>query len=479
VTTTRTAGLSVGDPALGARWITTAFVVVGAVNYGYAVVLTRLLDVHSYTVFAAGQSLLLAAAQVATACVPWVLAQALAQARSEEDRSTALQFASLTSSGIGVMASLVVVAISAQFAPRTTTVVLGISTVLIFLRGRTTGWLQGDQRMRPLAALTVGEVLVKVVVGLMLVLACGLQETGALAGFGCGALLLVLWGPGLRRQLRQPWRRIMVLVPLWKRVAGIATVQLLMALLVSIDVVLVAMLPADPSAAASYQASVIVSRVPLFLASAVSVAYFPELSRRAPSTCLEQSAARLYLQLALPVTAVLATAPPSLLGVALPPEYGLVGTFIAVTALTGASVGAVNLLTTFYQARSDWTGIRWQVLGVVGYTSAALAGWALAGIVGLALGALVGALIALVLIGVPLTRRQAPLMVRYTRLIEPTLIAALLVAVRPLPYVWLLLAAVVAVRVSLRFMRPVPPPVVAALRVDAPSQTTFERDESP
>ena len=54
------------ERAHGARWITLAFVIVGLLNYGYALLLTRLLDVAAYSRFAAGQGLILWASTVAT-----------------------------------------------------------------------------------------------------------------------------------------------------------------------------------------------------------------------------------------------------------------------------------------------------------------------------------------------------------------------------------------------------------------------------
>src|SRR6266851_1778834 len=76
--------------AHGARWITVAFVLVGLLNYGYALMLTRLLDVTAYSSFAAGQGLILWASTVATVSVPWVLAQGMARAQSNAERGAAI-----------------------------------------------------------------------------------------------------------------------------------------------------------------------------------------------------------------------------------------------------------------------------------------------------------------------------------------------------------------------------------------------------
>ena len=98
--------------ARGARWITIAIVVVGLLNYGYALLLTRLLDVAAYSRFAAGQGLILWASTVATVSVPWVLAQALARARSEPERNSAVRFAKLVSVRAAVTAAALVAASS-------------------------------------------------------------------------------------------------------------------------------------------------------------------------------------------------------------------------------------------------------------------------------------------------------------------------------------------------------------------------------
>ena len=92
--------------ARGARWITIAMVVVGLLNYGYALLLTRLLSVTAYSRFAAGQGLILWASTVAIVSVPWVLTQGTARARSNVERGDLIRFAMLASAGSGDVAGL-------------------------------------------------------------------------------------------------------------------------------------------------------------------------------------------------------------------------------------------------------------------------------------------------------------------------------------------------------------------------------------
>ena len=87
--------------AHGALWITVGTVSIGLSNYGYSLLLTHLLTVAEYSVFSAGQGLILWATNIAAVSVPWVLAQALARARSERERNSAIRFAKLLSAGTG------------------------------------------------------------------------------------------------------------------------------------------------------------------------------------------------------------------------------------------------------------------------------------------------------------------------------------------------------------------------------------------
>ena len=129
--------------ARGARWITIAMVVVGLLNYGYALLLTRLLDVAGYASFAGSQGLILWASTVATVSVPWVLAQALVRARSSEERTSAIRFAKMASAGGGAVAAAVVGGIAIRFASPAMTLVVAVSTFVIFLGTTTIGWLPG------------------------------------------------------------------------------------------------------------------------------------------------------------------------------------------------------------------------------------------------------------------------------------------------------------------------------------------------
>jgi len=440
--------------AHGARWITVAFVIVGLLNYGYALLLTRLLDVSAYSTFAAGQGLILWASTIATVSVPWVLAQAMVRARSDAERNAAIRFARLASVGSGVMAAAAVGIIATRFAGSATALVLAVSTFVIFLGTTTTGSLQGQQRMRTLSALYVGENLLKNGAGALLVMVAGLRETGALAAYGIGGAVMLLWWPRAPRRSGRAWPDALANRNLWRRALGIAGLQGVVSLFAAIDVVLVALLPGDRAVAASYQASAALSRVPLFVAGAVATAFFPSLSRHATGGVIAARAVRMYAAVALPLTVVLVTMPAPVLAAVFPAQYGAMATLLKYTAVSGLAAGGVSLVTAFFQAADDYSCIWWLGAGLAGYVAALLAGWRVGGITGLAAGGALGAMVALTLMGCRVVRRQGSEVLARVPLVELVVVAGVLVLLRPHPVLWLVAATMVGMRAGVRFLRP-------------------------
>ncbi|MCX5231883.1 lipopolysaccharide biosynthesis protein [Streptomyces sp. NBC_00233] len=439
----------------GARWIATAVVVVGAVNYAYTLILTRLLDVSGYATFAAGQGLVVCTAAVAVVTVPWMLAQALARAGSDAERGEAVRFAMITAVVGGTVAAIAVGCVAMEFAGTLTTLAIAGSTLAIYVTRVSVGWLQGTERLRTLAVLTAAEALLKFGVGLFFVSALGLGETGALAAFGVAVLPYVFfWPRRFRNEPRRPWRAVSADRDLWRRASGVASLQGVVALLASVDIVLVAMLPTDRAAAASYQAAVMLGRVPLFLAGAVSIAFLPALSRRRAGDPLTASALRMYLTVALPLTVVAATVPNALITTVFPSGYSMVSTLMACTATAGLALGALALLVTFAQAVNDYACLRTLLVGLGLYVTALASGWATGGVLGMAIGGLCGTVAALVLLAVRHSRRHGFGVAErpFGRVVLPLLaLAGGLALLRPFTYVWFAAAVVVTTVALWRF----------------------------
>jgi O-antigen/teichoic acid export membrane protein len=461
----------------GARWVTVAFLVVGLLNYLYALVLTHLLNVTQYATFAAGQGLLLWATTVATVSVPWVLAQALARANSDAERFAATRFTMLASAGSGLAAGAVVWVIAGQFASTPAALALAVSAFIIFLGTTTTGWFQGQERMRALSALYVGENVLKNAAGLLLVIAAGMGDTGALSGFGIGGLLLLVWWPRVPRGATRPWLAALASRDLWHRALGIAAVQGLVSLFAAIDVVFVAALPESRALAASYQVSAALSRAPLFVAGAVSTAFFPALARSTGGGALAARAVRMYAMVALPLATILATTPAPVLAAVFPAQYGAMATLLKFTAVAGLAAGGINMLATFFQAVSDYSCAWWLLAGLACYVAALLTGWSAGGITGLAIGSVLGATVALAMLGYRFHRRLGHGLLARIPVTGPVLTAAVLIVLRRYPVPWLLAAIAVGLLAGVRFLRhpgppdpPGPPPEPAEAPLEPPQQ---------
>jgi glycosyltransferase involved in cell wall biosynthesis/O-antigen/teichoic acid export membrane protein len=437
----------------GARWLTIATVGVGLINYLYSLVLTHALDVGDFAVFAAGQALLLTAGSVANTSVPWVLAQALAGAQGRLQRRQAITFAVLSNFCLACAAGVLLTVVALGFASTGSALLIGAAAALIFLSSTTSGYLQGEQRFVLLGVVRTGDALLKIIAGLALVLV-GLEAVGALGGFAIGALLVSVVGAVLMRHDLRPTPGALKLGSLWRSTAGVGGVQALVSLLATVDLVLVAMLAGDAAAAASYQASMILSRVPLFLAGAVSVAVFPLLARDSGAGGdLVGRAVRLYLALVLPYAAALVTVPRALVDFVFPAEYSGVATLLPVTAIAGVLIGAINVVTTGLQARKYYVrSIRAQALGMVLHLAAVLLGFVWGGVLGLAVGTVVGAAGSLLL----LAKASSVVLPRALRpplgiLLACAVLAIALFLLREMVVLWLIVAgtvgAVTAVRV--------------------------------
>jgi O-antigen/teichoic acid export membrane protein len=440
--------------ANGARWITVAMVMVGLLNYGYALLLTHLLSVTAYSTFAAGQGLILWASTVVIVSVPWVLAQALVRARSDAERNSAIRFAKLAGVGSGIVAAAAAGAIATRFAGSATALVIAFSIFVIFLGTTTTGWLQGRERMSSLSALIVVENLLKNGAGVLLVTVAGLGGAGALGAYGIGALVLLARWPRTPRGTGRTWRAALASRDLWRRAVRIAGAQGVVSLFVAIDVVLVALLPGDRALTASYQASAALARVPYYVAGAVALSFFPSLSRRSTGGVIAARAVRMYAAIALPIAVILSTVPAPILATMLPTQYGAVATLLRYTAVTGLAVGGISLVTTFFQAADDYSCLWWLGAGLIGYTGALLTGWRVDGIRGLAVGGALGAAAALALAVYRLVRRHGLAVLAQVPLAEPVVAAAVLIVLRPYPLLWLAVASLVGLHAVVRFVRP-------------------------
>jgi glycosyltransferase involved in cell wall biosynthesis/O-antigen/teichoic acid export membrane protein len=439
--------------AHGARWTTIATAIVGLLNYGYALMQTRLLNVTTYSIFAAGQGLIIWATAISNVTVPWLLVQGMVRARSDAEQETAVRFGMLASAASGAVAACVVGIVASQFGGSLMALVVSLSTLIIFLGTVTTGWLQSRQSMRSLSLLYIGENVLKNVAGLFLVIV-GLREVGALAAFGIGGIVMLVRWPTLPRAAGRLWLAAAANRGLWHRALRIAVVQGMVSLLAVVDVVLVALLPVSHASAASYQVSATLSRVPLFIAGGVVTAFFPSLSHPAARGAIAARALQMYMTVAVPITVVVATMPVAVVGAVFPPQYGAMASFLRFTAMGGLAIGGVALVTAFFQAKDDYSCIPWLGAGLAGYVAVLLAGWRIGGIMGLAIGMALGAVATVALLGYRLVRREGRGIFARISVTELIATAGALILLRPHPVPWIVVATLTGLRACMRFLRP-------------------------
>jgi glycosyltransferase involved in cell wall biosynthesis/O-antigen/teichoic acid export membrane protein len=377
----------------GARWLTAATLFVGVSNYAFGLVMTHVLEVDGYAVFAAAQGLLLIAGTIAVASIPRMLARDLVRAGGDlAERRAVVWFASLVNLFQGVLGAALVALLAAQFAGPQVVLVAAAAGGLVFVGAIPLGWVQGERRFRLLALMRIAEVAIKVGLGFLLAMA-GAGAAGAIAGVGLGALLLAVWGGVLMRRDVRVVRGVLRRRHLWRSAFGIAGVQALVAVVSSADIVIVPILASAGADAANYQVSMTLSRAPLFLASSVATVVFPLFrSDAAGAGGLFRGAMRKYALMVVPFAIALATAPPVLLAIVFPEAYDQLPTLLIPTSIAGGLIGLVSLLATFYQSSGlHRRALRLQGAGLAIHLPALLVGWFLGGVVGLAIGAVVGA----------------------------------------------------------------------------------------
>lgn len=447
------AGKAESVAARGARWMTVGLTTVGLLNYGYSLILTRLLGVAAYSSFAAGQGLILWASTIATVAVPMTLAQSMARARSDAEAGAAIRFSKLTAAAGGVIAAAIVGVIAIRLGGSLTALIVAASTFVIFLGTASTGWLQGRQRMRALSALYVGENVLKNLAGLGLVIVVGLRGNGALAAFGIGGIVMLVRWPRTPRGAGRPWRAALANRDLWRRTLRMTAGQSLVSLFISLDVVLVALLPGDRALVASYQASAALSRIALFVAGSVVVAFFQTLSRQRTGGAIAARAVGMYGAVVLPLAAVLATIPAPVITVVFPAQYAAMATLLKFTAVTALVAGGISLIVAFFQATDDSAFLPWLCAGLAGYVVGLLVGWRVGGIGGLAAGGALGAVATLILVGYRLVRREGFGLLSRVPLVEPAIVTGMLVVLRPHAVLWLVAGVLVGLRAGVRFLR--------------------------
>jgi glycosyltransferase involved in cell wall biosynthesis len=424
-----------------AGWLTLSAVAGGGLNFLYAVVLTWLLPLSQYPVFAGTQALLVVCGTAAAASAPWMLSQRLARNPSPALRRDAITFAVVLTVAQGLLAALVVGMVASGLARGlgALPLVAAGSAFAIFAAATTTGYLQGRQQFERLAVLLTGEVVLKVL-GSVLLIWVGAGAVGVIAGIGVGALAVVAAAARpLLRELRGGlrWFRDR---ELWGLLLGLTGIQVGVVVLINLDLVIGSLVSRDTASLAGYQVAVILSRAPFYLASSLSVAVFTRLvSRQTTVKDVMGSTLAILLGGVTPIAVAVATLPLPLAQLFLPHSYpAAVEAFLPYTAPAGALAAFCNLATTFYQAEGRFrAGCGLLAVGIGVEALGCLAGLGTLGVHGLAYASLGSQILTAVLLFATAARfwGRAVLPRPWALLAAPA--AAPLFALRPLPAVWL------------------------------------------
>src|SRR2546427_5632767 len=371
-----------------AGWLTLSTVAGGGLNFLYALALTWLIPMNQYPVFAGAQALLLVCGTAAATSAPWVLSQRLARSSPPAMRRDAITFAVVLTVGQGLLAALVVgmVAAGLDRGLSALPLVAAGSAFAIFAAATSSGYVQGQQQLGWLAVLLTLEVGLKVVSGVLLIWA-GAGVVGVIAGVGVGALVVIAAGaPPLLRETRVGLRWLRDR-ELWRLLLGLTGIQVGVVALINLDLIIGSLVSHDTASLAGYQVSVVMSRVPYYLASSLSIAVFMKVvSRQATVSAVMGSTLATLLGSVVPVAVTVATLPPPLAQLFLPHSYPVaVESFLPYTAPAGAVAALSNLTTTFYQAEGRFrAGCTLLAVGIGVEALACLVGLSTLGVRGLA-----------------------------------------------------------------------------------------------
>ena len=301
---------AIGQPgssaARGSIVLLLSFGAVAGINYAFAITMSYLLPVNEYGLLGVMQTILLLGSTVIGAGFPWALTRVLATHNRPKEYASVFQAALIGNVFTGLLLCGLLILGTWQgwlpFGPQyripmlmACATITTLAVAAVFAAA-----LQGLLRFGELGLTRLIEVVVKFVAGVIFVL-LGWGINGALGAFLGAALISTLF-PALA--LRN--------VPIWhigdevgtrlrelsRSVGPLFIGQLCLAALSNIDIIglkLFSAADASDLLAGQYQAAITLTRIPIYLTSALMNAVFPFISRHSARTEI----ANVYATLAL------------------------------------------------------------------------------------------------------------------------------------------------------------------------------------
>lgn len=342
----------------GALWVTASTVATSAANYAFSLVLIHVLTPAGYSSYAAVQSLLLILGSGCMAAIPWALAHHVATDPTPGAARQAMGFGLVAASlqGIGFAAAAFAIVVPTAGLPlawAAATAAFSLSLITAPL-----GVLQGRQQLRTIAALRVLETVVRLGVAGLLLAIVRRDPTLVVIGFTVGSLTLFVAAAVTTRWALPPrWSAPATSRSLLRRSVRLGVVQLALASIGVVDTIAVTFTSLSVPDTAAYQIAALLGRIPLYLGTAVALAYFPALSKldhEHQAGPVLAAATRLMALVGVSVAALVATCPPVLLGFVTADHASQVRTLLPATAVCGATVATATVVLTGVQARGRY-----------------------------------------------------------------------------------------------------------------------------
>ena len=367
--------------ATGTAILVSGVGVTAALNYGFGVALTWLLPSAEYGRVGVLLTVLLLSTSVLAAGFPWSLARAMARAEGEIDAvtDTAPVIRAALVGNVALGTALAAVLVTVQLTTGAllpgmgtgATLVLGVIIVLLALGQVLAGGLQGARRFGAVGFSRVGEIVVKVGVGLVLVAFVGLGYLGVLWGlFVSAAVVVAATGWWLRDRL--PGRGPLGGGRMFGSALPMAIGTTAFGMVGTLDIVL---LPAIGGAhgvtlavIAVYQAAAVLARAPYLLGKAISDSIFPFIAKAETP----QEAHRWFVNgfrwlplIIIPAQMVLLVSPESVLGLLFPAAYADGADLVRVITIGSAGAIAIDMLRGALFARGQARAVAVRLPAVV------------------------------------------------------------------------------------------------------------------
>jgi O-antigen/teichoic acid export membrane protein len=337
--------------------LTSSFAVTSALNYAFGIALAWVLVPEDFGWLAFVQTALLVCGWILQTGLPWYLARETAAGASDGDAACrgvlVANVALALVLGAILIASYALGLTAAAFHTLGTAVATAATLPFIAIAATGRGRAQGSGRFGASALVQAGEVALRVVFGSVVALLGGgvveIVMAFVAAAMLASLLSLLLGLPVAIRRLIGPMRRpdLRAVLPTFGGLLGVS-------LLLTLDLIALALIPGDRATVGYYQACLVLANAPFYL---VTSAFVPVLVHAAASAGSLRAArpaltrtVQLALLVAVPLELVLALFPHQALALTFPTGYATLAGPLRVLAAGNAALVLVSIMVATFQA---------------------------------------------------------------------------------------------------------------------------------